>query len=286
MISIVARTAVPAAVAGLLLTGCGGGKPGPTSLATGLPGTDPAGVISTASGPAGAGAPGIGAPGIDTVATAKTGSVTALSMDAHTISTRGVGKVSGTPDTLTVTIGVSTKGASAKTALESNNSKAAALIDLLRNNGVAAKDLQTSQLSINPRYDDKSQTITGYQVDNVVQATMHNIARAGELLDAAAGVAGNAVRVQQIAFSVSDDSALRAQARSQAVRQAKAQAAQIAGAAGVALGRVRSITEQVDPGYSVGYDMRGPAASASSPVPLEPGQQQLTVSVDIVYDIG
>jgi uncharacterized protein YggE len=213
--------------------------------------------------------------------------VAAVSVDAHTISTRGVGKVSGTPDTFTVMIGVSTQDSKAKAALDANNVKANALIELLRSKGVAAKDLQTRQLSINPTYNDKSGTISGYQVDNTVQATLHSIANAGSLLDAAAGVVGNAVRVQQLGFSIGDDSALRAQARSQAVSQAKAQAAQIAEAAGVTLGRVRSITELVDSGYPINYDMRAAAAAGSSEsVPLQPGQQELTISVDIVYDIS
>jgi hypothetical protein len=91
--------------------------------------------------------------------------------------------------------------------------------------------------------------------------------------------------VRQIAFSVGDDSALRAQARSQAVNQAKAQAAQIAKAAGVTLGSIRSITELVDVGYPIGYDMRAASGSSESSVPLQAGQQELTISVDIVYDI-
>jgi uncharacterized protein YggE len=282
----VARTTVPIAVAGLLLTACGGGgKAGPAALGTAPVGTSSIG----APAPDRAGGP-TGAAGIDVApmgAGMSTAATAAVSVGTHTISTRGVGKVSGTPDTLTIVIGVSTQDSSAKAALDANNSKAAALIDLLRRNGVADKDLQTQQLSINPTYNNKSGTISGYQVDDVVQARLHSIARAGQLLDAAAGVAGNAVRVQQIGFSVGDDSALRAQARSQAVNQAQAQAAQIAKAAGVTLGRIRSITELADNGYPFDYGMRAPAAgSSASPVPLQAGQQELTVSVDIVYDIS
>jgi uncharacterized protein len=283
MMLAVARTAVPLAAAGLLLTACGGGTR-PISLATAPAGATPIGVA-----PAGPDAP-MGPVGIDATIPVKGGPAAtpaAASMGAHTIATRGVGKVNGTPDTLTIMIGVSTHDANAKAALDANNSKAAALIDLLRRNGVAAKDLQTSQLSINPTYDDKSSTITGYQVDDVLQATLRDLSRAGQLLDAAAGSAGNAVRVQQLAFSVGDDSALRAQARAQAVTRAKAQAAQLAAAAGVTLGRIRSITEKVDAGSPVNHDMQAAATAASaSSVPLQAGQQELTISVDVVYDLA
>ncbi|HEX8767282.1 MAG TPA: SIMPL domain-containing protein [Jatrophihabitans sp.] len=305
----VARTTVPIVLAGLVLTACsgGGGKADQAPLSrepidANVTGAVPnsAGTSTgerTTAGTAMGGAAMSGAPlagaGMDAAASmnaavpmrAAPPITTIASGDGHTITTRGVGRVSGTPDTLTVLIGVSTQDSSAKAALSANNSKANALIELLRSKGVADKDLQTRQLTINPTYNDKSGTITGYQVDNAVQATLHSIAGAGALLDAAAGVVGNAVRVQQIGFSIGDDSALRAEARAQAVGQAKAQAAQIAKAAGVTLGRIRSITEVLDGRSPITYDMRSAAGAAES-VPLQPGQQELTVAVDIVYDMS
>lgn len=293
---IVARTAVPITVAGLLLTACGGaGKAGP--VATGPVDRGPAAEMpnntSTTQAQTSTAGTASSGTGIDAAAPASVAvpmksamPVSAVTpVDAHTITTRGVGRASGTPDTLTVMIGVSTQDSSAKAALDANNTKAAALLTLLRSKGVAEKDLQTRQLTINPSYNDKSGTISGYQVDNVVQATLHSIANAGPLLDAAAGAVGNAVRVQQIAFSIGDDSAVRAQARARAVGAAMAQAAQIAKAAGVRLGRVRSITEVPDGGSPITYDMRSAAGTAES-VPVSPGQQELTVSVDIVYEMA
>lgn len=306
----VARTAVPVAVAaGLLLTACGSsGKDGPASGDSAPIGANSIGAREPGAAPeidphANGGRTSMGSPGIGSAwnDAAASGGVagqmaaslpvaaaapvsTPVTMDAHTITTRGVGKASATPDTFVILIGVSTQGASAKAALAENNAKSTALLDLLRANGIAAKDLQTRQLSINPTYTDKSK-ISGYQVENMVQAKSRDLTRAGELIDAATGVVGNAIRLQHISFSVGEDSALRAQARSEAVNQAKTQAAQLAKAAGVTLGRIRSITEQVEPGYPIGYDMRSAAGAAES-VPLQAGQQELTVSVDIVYDIS
>jgi len=295
----IARTAVPIAVAGLLLTACGGSK-GAQAIAP--LGANPAGAPPNSAGTS-MGGGSVGTAGIDAApmsgavvgaglpmaAPAPVGavSVSAVSVDTHTLTTRGVGKASAAPDTLTVMIGVSTQNSSAKAALEANNAKAAALIALLRGKGVEAKDLQTSQLTIYPISNDKSGTITGYRVDNVVRASLHDIATAGALVDAAAGAVGDAVRVQQIEFSIGDDSAVRAEARARAVNQAKAQAAQMARAAGVTLGRIRSLTELADGGYPISYDMRAAApASGGSSVPLQAGQQDVTISVDIVYDIS
>ncbi|HEX8303368.1 MAG TPA: SIMPL domain-containing protein [Jatrophihabitans sp.] len=300
----VARTTVPVVLAGLLLTACGGSKSAPAPL-----GPEPAdrtlirkapdSAVGSMDGGAGtssfgASSSGVAGARIDSVAPMASGMrpavpVTALapvlSADTNTITTRGVGKASGTPDTLTIMIGVSTQDSSAKAALNANNIKANALIELLRSKGVADKDLRTRQLSISPTYNDKSGVISGYQVDNAVQATLHSIATAGALLDAAAGVVGNAVRVQQVGFSIGDDSALRAQARAQAVNQAKDQAAQIAKAAGVTLGRIRTITETVDAGSPITYDMAAANASGAS-APLQPGQQELTIAIDIVYEMS
>jgi uncharacterized protein len=199
------------------------------------------------------------------------------------ITARGLGTVTGTPDVVTVVLGVQTQGPSAKGALDANTQQATALINMLKSRGVAEADLQTSQLSVNPSYNPANGRISGYEVTNQVTATLHNIAAAGGIIDAAADVAGDAVRVQQLSFSIDDDSAMRATARAAAVRQAQTQARQMADAAGVHLGRIRSISEVSTPPPSPMSRQSMDAAGAA--VPLQPGTQKLTVSVDVVYDI-
>jgi hypothetical protein len=186
---------------------------------------------------------------------------------------------------VTVVLGVQTQGPSAKGALDANTQQATALINMLKSRGVAEADLQTSQLSVDPSYNPANGRISGYQVTNQVTATLHNVGAAGAIIDAAGEAAGDAVRVQQLSFSIDDDSALRAKARADAVKQAQAQARQLADAAGVRLGRIRSISESPaapppNPMYRQSMD-----AAAGAPVPIQPGAQTLNVSVDIVYDI-
>jgi len=206
--------------------------------------------------------------------------------EAHVITTRGIGKATGVPDTVTVVLGVQTQAAAATAALDANNSKAKALIGMLRGKGVAANDLRTSELSIDPTYADKTGQITGYQVTDTVQATLHDVSRAGALIDAAAAAVGDAVRVQQIGLSVGDDSPLRAQARAQAVTRAQAQAGQLATAARGTLGRIRSISEVPDSGSPITYAPAASASMADRAIPIQAGQQDVTVSVDVTYDIG
>ncbi len=207
-----------------------------------------------------------------------------------TIAARGVGLVKGTPDTLRVVLGVETHSAGAQDALAQNNDKANALIKTLKDKGVEAKDIQTSQLSISPTYDNQGRRITGYQVDNQVTATIHDLGGAGALIDAAAAAVGDAVRVQSIGFSIDDDSALKAEARTQAVHQAQVQAEQMAKAAGVKLGAIRLISEvpanSPTPYYDAVGRTAGPGMAAAAPAPVEPGQQELSLTVDVVWDIA
>ncbi|MEJ3655219.1 SIMPL domain-containing protein [Actinomycetes bacterium KLBMP 9759] len=201
------------------------------------------------------------------------------------INARGVGTAKGAPDIVTVDLGVSTRAPSAQAALDANNERATALITTLKGSGVAEADIRTSQLSVNPTYTDVGR-INGYEVTNTVTATLRDIAAAGRLIDAAGEAAGDAVRVNSLQFSVDDDSALRTQARADAVRQAQAQAKQMAEAAGVRTGLILSINEVVTPA-SVPYveAARAGAADQKAAIPLQPGTQELTVTVDVVYAI-
>jgi uncharacterized protein YggE len=199
------------------------------------------------------------------------------------LTARGTGTVTSTPDRLTVVLGVQNRGRAAQEALDANNRLATATIEALRAAGVAETDLRTSQLSVFPTQDPTTGRITGYEVNNLVTATLRDIGRAGSVIDAAGAAAGDAIRVQQLEFSVADDSAPRAQARADAVRKAQEQARQLADAAGVALGAVRSITENAaEPPVPYERDSR---AAAQAAVPILPGTQELRVGVEIVYEI-
>jgi len=105
------------------------------------------------------------------------------------------------------------------------------------------------------------------------------------MIDAVGKTAGNAVRVQQLSFSIDNGSDLRAKARADAVKQAQAQAKQMADAAGVQLGQIHSISETpID--NPMGYDQAMPAPSTDASVPIESGNQDLSVAVEVVYEIA
>jgi hypothetical protein len=204
--------------------------------------------------------------------------------DSGGLTGHGVGTVTGTPDTLRIVLGVQTQGASAAAALRENSQQATAVINTLKSRGVADADLKTSQLSINPSYGPTGGQITGYEVNNIVTATLHNIASAGGIIDAAGQAAGNAIRVQSVDFSIDNDSELLAKARADAVKQAQAQAKQLADAAGIKLGKIRSINESSSGPPPVPMYNKSLGAAASA-VPIQAGSEKLSVTVDVTYEL-
>jgi uncharacterized protein YggE len=204
----------------------------------------------------------------------------------RTISASAEGKADGTPDLLTLTIGVQTQAPRAAAALADNNTRAAALIAKLKSEGVTDKDVQTSELSVGPTYSsDKTPVINGYQVSDTVTAKLRKLDVAGQVIDAAAGAGGDATRVQNISFSIDDDSALLVHARTDAVHQATTRAKAMADAAGVKLGQIRSVSD-VDVSSSAFPRAAVATGALASSVPLQPGSQQLTVDVEVVWDIA
>jgi hypothetical protein len=200
------------------------------------------------------------------------------------IQVKAVGKVTGTPDTVTIAVGVQTTASTAGAALDENNAKANAVIAVLKGKGVAVADLQTSGLSVSPTYSNSGNTITGYQVTNSLTVTLHGIDKAGAIIDAVQSAAGDATRIDQLSFSIGDSSSLRTAARTDAVKQATASAKQLAAAAGVQLGQVLSITE--DPDDQTNPPVYAAAEAAAGSVPIQAGSQDLTVTVQLVFAIA
>ena len=216
---------------------------------------------------------GCSTPGGATPGTGATGAT-----DPATVTARGVGTVRGAPDTARIVLAVQTRDPSAEAALVAASTGATALVEALDGGGVAAADRQTSGLWINPTFDQEGR-VTGYEATNEVTATVRDVNTVGGLVDAASQAVGNTLRVRGITFSIENDSDLRARARADAVRRAQAQAQQLATAAGVALGEVLTILE-LPPGPTDPFRQDALAAA-----PVEPGNQELTVVVEIAYHI-
>jgi uncharacterized protein YggE len=203
----------------------------------------------------------------------------------RTIDVVGTGQVRGVPDVLSLTLGVSTRNKSAGAALQENSTLSKKLNGVLRDAGVDEKDIQTANLSISPVYDDNGENIIAYSVNNTIDVTIRNLDKAGDIVDAAAGVAGDSIVVNSLAFSFDDNSALVAQARADAVKRGKAQAEQLAKAAGVDLGDILNISEASTPEGPTVLAAPKEASASDSGTPIQPGTESLTVQVNMKFKI-
>jgi uncharacterized protein YggE len=198
------------------------------------------------------------------------------------VSVAGHGEVKGRPDTATVQIGVESEAATAKEALVQNTAQALTIQQKLKDLGVAEKDLQTSNFSVNPAYGSDGRQITGYHVSNSVTVTIHNLDVAGALLDQVVQAGANSI--YGISFSVADPQKLLEQARQQAMADAKARATQLAGAGGAAIGDVLVINENANAPMPLPMAARAEAAPSAA-VPVQPGEQSFSVDVQATYEL-
>ena len=210
---------------------------------------------------------------------AQAATLTAAQTGSARITVTGTGTVTGTPNQLMLSMGVQVNGASVSSALAQANAAVRAVTAALRQRGVAAADIQTSGLSIYPNYQGNSQIPVGYGVSESLTATLNDLTAAGSQIEAAVHAGGNAVTVDNVSLNLTDDGALLASARANAVKDAHAKAAQFARALGVPLGQVISISS-ADLATPIMYGAQASAAKGS--VPISPGSQQVSVSITVV----
>jgi hypothetical protein len=202
-----------------------------------------------------------------------------------TITVSGTGTASGTPDELQVSLEASATAATVSDALNQANQSMTQITDSLTRNGVAQKDLQTTDMSVQPQYNQQG-AITGYNVSESLTAELHGLGKAGQEISDAVNAGGNAVRVDTVQLDLDDQSPkLLASARAKAIDDAKARASQYAQAAGRGLGPVLKITET---GASVPFrplPAVGAMFAANAAVPISAGTQKVTANVTVVYQL-
>ncbi|MEP7379931.1 MAG: SIMPL domain-containing protein, partial [Chloroflexota bacterium] len=202
----------------------------------------------------------------------------------HTISVSGTGKVVLTPDVADVSLGVTVQKDKASTARDEAGRVMAAVIAALHGLGIADADIKTTQLYVSPMYNyGNSQSISGYQMSNIVSVHVRDLTKLADVIDQS--VAAGATDVQGVSFDVADRAAAEQDARTAAVKDARAHADTLAAAAGVTITGVQSIAETTStpwpwPGRGFAND------AAGAPTPIQPGSAELSIDVSVVYIIG
>jgi uncharacterized protein len=196
----------------------------------------------------------------------------------HTITVSGDGSATVTPDMATVTLGVETKGEDAQSALHSNATKMTAVIAAIKAQGIPDNKIQTSNLSL---YQDSQNSL--FVADNSVTVEIDAINNVGQVIDAAVDAGAN--NSWGVSFGLKDDSAARAQALQAAVAEARKHADSIATGLGVSVSGVGSASE-VSYSNPVPFRNAPVAAAVGASTPVQPGELQITATVQVVYTFG
>lgn len=201
------------------------------------------------------------------------------------ITVTGTGQVAAAPDMATLTVGVTTEAEEAAVAMRRNSEAMAAVIARLTALGIAEADMQTSSLSLSPRWEpprpeETEPRVNGFVASNLLTVDVRDLAALGGVIDAVVDDGANTLG--GLVFGLADDRALKDEARRAAVQDAAAKARVLAEAAGVRLGSVEEIVEGGDMGRPMFARMDMVAAEA---VPVAPGEIDLQVSVTMTWDI-
>jgi uncharacterized protein YggE len=207
-----------------------------------------------------------------------------------TVQVTGTGAAVSEPDVVVLSIGVSVEKDSVKEARTDAAEAMAGVIESLKGNGLLDPDIQTQHFSIHKQFDYiKGQVeFRGYSVTNTVSAKIRDLDTVGNVIDDAAEAGGDLVEINSIQFTIDDTTKLKMQARVAAMQDAQAKAQTLATEGGVGLGKPISISESGDfyvpRPVNLEFAFADDAAAAVE-TPIQSGQLQITVTVNVIYEI-
>jgi uncharacterized protein len=206
-----------------------------------------------------------------------------------TLSLTVTGEVSIAPDMATVNFGVVSQGKTAAEAMKAGNVRMNAVMSALKSAGIAAKDIQTSNLQLNPQYNyanNQAPKLTGYEARNQVTVRVNDIDKTGPVIDAVIGAGVN--QIDQIGFGLKDNGAALDQARQKAVAILQQRAALYASATGLKLKKLLSIEEGAAPGYrppAPMFALRAEAAQKDTSTSVSGGELQQSVTITGTFEL-
>jgi uncharacterized protein len=207
------------------------------------------------------------------------------------ITISGEGDVSVAPTLAHISGGVVSSAPTAAEALAANNKAMTEVVEAFKREGIAPKDIGTSNFSVEPQYvyeDEnnrrtKPPKIVGYEVRNTVNVTIRDLKKLGSLLDVTVSTGAN--NISNVAFDVENASTLEDDARRKAFEDARRKAGLYAEAAGMKLGRVIAISESTQSPLPRGRMMMDAMKAAAPATPIEQGELNLNTRVDVEWEL-
>lgn len=213
---------------------------------------------------------------------------------SRTFSVEGSSVIEGVPEVATFSVSVVTEGSmDAQNVLRENAEKMNAISNFLKGEGIDAKDLETSEYSLAPRYEALScasgicpeQKKIGYTLTQSLVVKVRDREKTGALLSGV--VEKGATGVSDIRFVTDDDTKARNEARTKAIEVARKKADALSKAGKFRIGKLVNISETTDPPFP--FEGMGGAqmkANAGEGVPTpEPGSRNKNLQVMITYEI-
>jgi uncharacterized protein YggE len=203
-----------------------------------------------------------------------------------TIVVSGTGRVAVDPDVADLRLGVAIARPTVEAARAAAAEAMAAILAAVGAAGVERRDVRTTLLSVQPRYDyrdGKAPALTGYELANVVEVTVRDLGVLGPVVDGA--LTAGATSLDGLAFRVDDPREAERAARTAAVANARARAEVLAEAAGVALAAVTNIVEGGPPPTWPQPRATRMMVAADAGTPVEAGTTEIAVTVTVTFAI-
>jgi uncharacterized protein len=190
------------------------------------------------------------------------------------------------PDIATVNAGVQTEAPTAEAALAENARRMNAVLAAIKRGGIADRDIQTSNLSVQPQMvyaENVPPRVSGYQASNSVSVKVRNMANIGKVVDAVVAQGSN--QLNGVSFDIENPDAALDGARTEALKKARARADLYAAAAGMRVHRIVAIQEGgvIEPPRPM--PMMAMRAAAMDSTPVAPGEVNLTANVTVTFEL-
>ncbi len=214
----------------------------------------------------------------------------ALKADGPVVELSVFESVTVAPDIATIGAGVTTEALTATEALRTNSAEMAKVIAKLKAMGIADKDIQTTGINLNARYDydrdSQRQIFRGYQASNRVSVILRKIEDTGRVLDAL--VAAGANDLNGPSFSIENDEAAKDAARKRAIERAQARVKAYADLFGYDGAKVLAISESIE-GRGAMPEMAMMKADAgmvaAAPPPVQPGMVSTGIAMSFKFEL-
>lgn len=206
-------------------------------------------------------------------------------MDEPTVEVTAVGRASQVPDQVAISLGVEVTSPTVGQSLREASAAVERLVSFLDQTGVTGADRQTTGLSVHPNWSGERNEPNGHTASYRLRLLVSDLDGAGRLVQDAEQQVGDALRVNGFELAVADPLPTKERARAAAVVACRAQAEQLAQAAGVGLGALQSLSE--GPTAEAGHAgrQRFYRTASAGEMPVEAGELETVVAVTAVWQL-